>query len=169
MYSSPATNLHLVCNVTIKEYLSRNWRVIFLLVPLCAWGTYAFQKFNSGEYQVVLRKELTKSDVANVGRIVLPKVYSVVLNYLSFVFWENYGNCQLHRMMYVTVLIFCRRMLRLVFHHWCKVILWYCRWMTWCFLLHGNLSIGMISFRCCVLPRDHNFFPEKSWEVEGIV
>ncbi|CAO2169918.1 unnamed protein product, partial [Urochloa humidicola] len=30
-------------------------------------------KFNSGEYQVVLRKELTKSDVANVGRIVLPK------------------------------------------------------------------------------------------------
>ncbi|KAG2576059.1 hypothetical protein PVAP13_6NG003500 [Panicum virgatum] len=29
--------------------------------------------FNSGEYQVVLRKELTKSDVANVGRIVLPK------------------------------------------------------------------------------------------------
>ncbi|XP_062196252.1 B3 domain-containing protein IDEF1-like [Phragmites australis] len=30
-------------------------------------------KFNSGEYQVILRKELTKSDVANVGRIVLPK------------------------------------------------------------------------------------------------
>jgi hypothetical protein len=32
------------------------------------------KKFNSGEYQVILRKELTKSDVANVGRIVLPKV-----------------------------------------------------------------------------------------------
>jgi len=30
-------------------------------------------KFNPGEYQVLLRKELTKSDVANVGRIVLPK------------------------------------------------------------------------------------------------
>ncbi|XP_021321517.1 B3 domain-containing protein IDEF1 isoform X2 [Sorghum bicolor] len=30
-------------------------------------------KFNSGEYQVILRKELTKSDVANSGRIVLPK------------------------------------------------------------------------------------------------
>lgn len=30
-------------------------------------------KFNSGEYQVILRKELTKSDVGNVGRIVLPK------------------------------------------------------------------------------------------------
>ncbi|TVU43856.1 hypothetical protein EJB05_10356, partial [Eragrostis curvula] len=30
-------------------------------------------KFNTGEYQVILRKELTKSDVANVGRIVLPK------------------------------------------------------------------------------------------------
>ncbi|WVZ95602.1 hypothetical protein U9M48_041341 [Paspalum notatum var. saurae] len=30
-------------------------------------------KFNPGEYQVILRKELTKSDVANVGRIVLPK------------------------------------------------------------------------------------------------
>ncbi|KAL6856990.1 hypothetical protein ACP4OV_018372 [Aristida adscensionis] len=30
-------------------------------------------KFNRGEYQVILRKELTKSDVANVGRIVLPK------------------------------------------------------------------------------------------------
>jgi hypothetical protein len=28
---------------------------------------------NSGEYQVILRKELTKSDVGNVGRIVLPK------------------------------------------------------------------------------------------------
>ena len=46
-------------------------------MPLWSWDTYAFQKFNSGEYQVVLRKELTKSDVANVGRIVLPKVYSV--------------------------------------------------------------------------------------------
>ncbi|XP_066351946.1 B3 domain-containing protein IDEF1-like isoform X2 [Miscanthus floridulus] len=30
-------------------------------------------KFHSGEYQVILRKELTKSDVANSGRIVLPK------------------------------------------------------------------------------------------------
>lgn len=30
-------------------------------------------KLNSGEYEVILRKELTKSDVANVGRIVLPK------------------------------------------------------------------------------------------------
>uniref|UniRef100_A0A804PQT9 TF-B3 domain-containing protein n=1 Tax=Zea mays TaxID=4577 RepID=A0A804PQT9_MAIZE len=30
-------------------------------------------KFDSGEYQVILRKELTKSDVANSGRIVLPK------------------------------------------------------------------------------------------------
>ncbi|KAL5223423.1 hypothetical protein ABZP36_028136 [Zizania latifolia] len=30
-------------------------------------------KLNSGEYQVILRKELTKSDVGNVGRIVLPK------------------------------------------------------------------------------------------------
>lgn len=35
--------------------------------------TASNEKLNSGEYQVILRKELTKSDVANVGRIVLPK------------------------------------------------------------------------------------------------
>lgn len=40
-------------------------------------GQHASQKFDSGEYQIVLRKELTKSDVANVGRIVLPKVCSI--------------------------------------------------------------------------------------------
>nr|AEX88464.1 iron deficiency-responsive cis-acting element-binding factor 1 [Oryza coarctata]AEX88465.1 iron deficiency-responsive cis-acting element-binding factor 1 [Oryza coarctata] len=33
----------------------------------------ATKLLNSGEYQVILRKELTKSDVGNVGRIVLPK------------------------------------------------------------------------------------------------
>jgi hypothetical protein len=86
--------------------------------------------------------------------------------------------------------IFCRRMLRLVFHHWCKGILWYCRWMTWCFRLYGNLSIGMLSdylmtsLKCHIrkrkrrqniflndngLPGGHNFFPAKSQEVEGIV
>ncbi|XBI10824.1 hypothetical protein VPH35_137999 [Triticum aestivum] len=41
--------------------------------PLPTKEPEAPEKFNSGEYQVILRKELTKSDVANVGRIVLPK------------------------------------------------------------------------------------------------
>ena len=52
-----------------KLITSHNEHAIFLL---CVHGD--IQKFNSGEYQVILRKELTKSDVANVGRIVLPKV-----------------------------------------------------------------------------------------------
>ncbi|CAM0910639.1 unnamed protein product [Alopecurus aequalis] len=41
--------------------------------PLSVKEPEISEKFNSGEYQVILRKELTKSDVANVGRIVLPK------------------------------------------------------------------------------------------------
>uniref|UniRef100_A0ACD5WUP6 Uncharacterized protein n=1 Tax=Avena sativa TaxID=4498 RepID=A0ACD5WUP6_AVESA len=51
-----------------RNITSHNEHAIFLF---CVHVN--IQKFNSGEYQVILRKELTKSDVANVGRIVLPK------------------------------------------------------------------------------------------------
>lgn len=74
----------------------------------------------------------------------LPKVSSITWQCLSY-YSGSQGTLSTMFCNVTVCSIFCRRMLRLVFHHWCKGILWYCRWMTWCFRLYGNLSIGMLS------------------------
>jgi hypothetical protein len=46
------------------------------------------QKVNCQDYRIILRKDLTNSDVGNIGRIVLPKVdtYILLIEFYSLVY-----------------------------------------------------------------------------------
>ena len=49
-----------------------------LSLIFCPSFANPLQKINCQDYRIILRKDLTNSDVGNIGRIVLPKVSTCI-------------------------------------------------------------------------------------------